>query len=68
MIKWNGVTVKSTTLGNSSTTSITGDDGRTYTRGTLVNLGDSGEPDQYQVSQTIDEVTGYYRVAYEGGA
>lgn len=68
VIKWNGVTVKSTTLGNSSTTSITGDDGRTYTRGTLVNLGDSGEPDQYQVSQTIDEVTGYYRVAYEGGA
>lgn len=67
-IRWNGVLVQATTLGNSTTTSIVGNDGRTYTRGALFAVGDSGEPDAYYVSQTIDEVTGYYRVAYEGGA
>ena len=68
VIKWNGVVVASTTFGNSATTSITGDDNRTYTRGALYATGDSGEPDQYYVSQTINEVTGYYKSNYDGGA
>jgi hypothetical protein len=63
---WNGVLVATQTIANSTTTSITGSDLRVYTRGALVTVGATST--DYRISQTIDEVTGYYRVSYEGGA